>query len=46
MKTSKTLNRVAACATLALTGLLSGNPLRAQDADGFVPLFNGRDLAG
>jgi len=35
----------AACAAALLSSLIAG-PLPAQDADGFVPLFNGRDLTG
>ena len=33
-------------ATLAALLGLSGNILTAQEADGFVPLFNGKDLSG
>src|SRR5258708_29063110 len=33
-------------ALLPLAILCFATPLRAQDADGFTPLFNGRDLSG
>jgi hypothetical protein len=36
----------AAGAVLALIAALSFGPLHAQDADGFVPLFNGKNLDG
>ena len=46
MKICKTSHLSAACAALALVASLSAEPLRAQDADGFVPLFNGKNLDG
>jgi hypothetical protein len=46
MKTRITRNLSAVCAAVVLLGSLSVAPLGAADADGFVPLFNGRDLAG
>ncbi|MCX6897869.1 MAG: DUF1080 domain-containing protein [Verrucomicrobia bacterium] len=46
MKTYKASTLSAACAALALIFSLSASPLRAEDANGFVPLFNGRDLTG
>lgn len=36
----------AACAVVALIVALDFGPLRAQDAAGFVPLFNGKNLDG
>ena len=46
MKICKTSHLSAACAAFALVASLSAEPLRAQDADGFVPLFNGKNLDG
>ncbi|MDD4870127.1 MAG: DUF1080 domain-containing protein [Kiritimatiellae bacterium] len=42
----KTFTLFAACAVLVLIALLSVGPLHAQDADGFVSLFNGKNLDG
>lgn len=36
----------SACAVFALIASLSVEPLRAQDADGFVALFNGKNMDG
>ena len=36
----------AAYAAVALVVSLDVGPIRAEDADGFVPMFNGRDLTG
>lgn len=46
MKTDKASSLSAVCAAVALIASLGAGPLRAQDAQGFVPLFNGRDLTG
>jgi len=46
MKAYKTLTLSAACAAVSLLASFIVQPLHAQDADGFVPLFNGRDLTG
>ena len=46
MKTRKASNLSAACAALALIASLNAERLHAQDADGFVPLFNGKNLDG
>ncbi|MBI5684143.1 MAG: DUF1080 domain-containing protein [Verrucomicrobia bacterium] len=46
MKTYKASTLFAACAALALIVSLTAGPLHTQDADGFVPLFNGKNLDG